>query len=106
MHFLMSFVGTICIPSPNSGLEEIMKVAFGGVLQMLSGKKSPQNVRTLRNVTEEILKPSLNQADEKLDLYIWNYWRKKLLKARPWVDCLIKPILLIMLYVQAEREAD
>ena len=32
-----------------------MSVAFGGVSEMLSGKKYPQNVRTLRIVVEELL---------------------------------------------------
>jgi hypothetical protein len=39
----------------NSGLEEILSKAFGGVAKMLSGKKFPQNVHALMMLTEEIL---------------------------------------------------
>ena len=40
-----------------SGLEEILKFSFAGVPKLLSGKKFPQNIRALRIVTEEVLKP-------------------------------------------------
>ena len=41
----------------DSGLEEILGSAFGGVSKMLSGKKNPHNVRALRLLTEELLRP-------------------------------------------------
>ena len=53
---------------------------------MLSGKKS---VRALRNATEEILKPSLIQADEELDLIeLLDEKATKSKTARPRVNCL------------------
>jgi len=36
-----------------------MRSSFGGVAQMLSGKKFPQNYRALRLVTEELLRAHL-----------------------------------------------
>ena len=36
MHMLMSFVGFVSVLMVNSGLEEVMKAAFGGVPKMLS----------------------------------------------------------------------
>ena len=42
MHMLMSFVGAVGTQMNNTGLEELMNSAFGGVLKMLSGKKYPQ----------------------------------------------------------------
>ena len=48
MHMLMSFVGSIGTLMTNTGLQEIMQSAFGGVAHMLRGKKYPQNVRALR----------------------------------------------------------
>ena len=53
---LMSFVGCVGSLMANSGLEEIMKSAFGGVPRLLSGKKFPHNVRALRLVVEEMLR--------------------------------------------------
>jgi hypothetical protein len=45
MQFLMSFVGAIGSLMSNSGLENIMKAAFGGVAKMLTGKKYPQKYK-------------------------------------------------------------
>ena len=67
MHFLMSFVGAIGSVMSNSGLEDIMKAAFGGVAKMLTGKKYPQNTRALRLVVEEILRDTLYLVDSYHD---------------------------------------
>ena len=56
MHTLVSFIGAVGTLMSNSGLEEVMNSAFAGVPKMLSGKKSPQNVRALRLVTEELVR--------------------------------------------------
>jgi hypothetical protein len=42
MHLLMSFVGCVGVLMANSGLEEVLKAAFGGVARMLTGKNNPQ----------------------------------------------------------------
>ena len=44
MHTLMSFVGCVGKLMADSGLEEVMKAAFGGVTHMLVGKTFPHNV--------------------------------------------------------------
>ena len=54
MNFLMSFVGSVGNLMVNTGLDEILKSAFGSVEKMLSGKNFPQNVRALRMVVEEL----------------------------------------------------
>ena len=56
MHLLMSFVGAVGTLMGDSGLEELMNSAFGGVQKMLSGKKFPQNIRALMIVVEELLR--------------------------------------------------
>ena len=63
IHLQMSFIGCIGEPMTNSGLEEIMKHAFGGVAKMLIVKKYPQNCRALRLVLEELLGNILDQVD-------------------------------------------
>jgi hypothetical protein len=68
MHFLMSFIGAIGSIMSNSGLEDIMKAAFGGVAKMLTGKKYPQNTRALRLVVEEILHDTLYLVDSYHEL--------------------------------------
>ena len=57
MHLLMSYCGCIGTLMANTGIIEILSVAFGGVLKMLSGKKLPQNERALRMLVEELLRP-------------------------------------------------
>ena len=57
MHLLVSYCGGIGTLMADTGIVEILSVAFGGVLKMLSGKKFPQNVRALRMLVEELLRP-------------------------------------------------
>lgn len=52
----MSFVGAIGTLMVDTGLEQIMSVAFGGVSTMLTGKKYPQNIRALHIIVEELLR--------------------------------------------------
>ena len=107
MHMLMSFVGTIGTLMSNSGLEDILKVAFGSVPKMLSGKKFPQNCRALRMVTEVLLSNIINNVHTHSDLMdILEDNATKSRTTKLWLDNLIKPVFLIMMFVRAEREAD
>ena len=58
MHLLMSYVGCIGTLMAESGIVEILSAAFDGV-KMLTGKKFPHNIRALRMLVEELLKPVL-----------------------------------------------
>ena len=67
MHFLMRYVGAVGVLMAESGLEEVMKAVFGGVMKMLTGKNFPQNSRALRIVVEQVLHEILcevNTVDE------------------------------------------
>ena len=55
IHFLISYVGVVGVVMAGSGMEELMKAAFGGVTKMLTGKNFPQNTRALRIVVEQVL---------------------------------------------------
>ena len=109
MHMLMSFVGAIGTLMAGSGLEEMLMSAFAGVPKMLSGKKFPQNVRALRIVLEEILRPALTnpniQTMDQLDIYLESKATQSK-TAKMWVECFMKPVLIIMQFVRAEREGD
>ena len=107
MHTLMSFVGSVGTLMGNSGLEEVLKAAFGGVTRMLTGKNFPQNTRALRMVVEELLRPIIAQAESHDDLM--STLENEATKSRTtklWLENLIKPVLLMMIYLRAEREAD
>ena len=107
MHFLMSFVSSVGTLMAETGLEDLLKSAFGGVPAMLNGKKLPHNIRALRIATEEILRRHLDAAQDmeqlmaELDAKAGESKTTKL-----WADGLIKPVFLTMLYIRAEREAD
>ena len=105
MHLLMSFCGYIGTLMENSGLEDIMKAAFGGVPKMLTGKKFPQNCRALRIVTEEVLRTIVDRVDSDTDMMTTLEELASHSKtAKHWIQNLIKPVFLIMIFVRAERE--
>lgn len=110
MHMLMSFVGAVGTLMKGTGLSEVMESTFAGVTKMLSGKKFPQNVRAMRLVVEELLRGIMSDGNkvttmeellERLDQAACASKTSKL-----WVDCFIKTVFIMMLYVRAEREGD
>ena len=85
-------------------LSEVLPVAIAGVQKMLSGKKCHQNVRALIMVAEEILRKFINDVGSPEDC------TNKLERAadksptsKLWVDCLLKPVFIMMLYMRAEK---
>ena len=106
---LMSFVGCIGTLMAESGLADIMSAVFGGVQKMLTGKKIPQNVRAIRMVAEEILRGLLEGTtiackDDLMKLLEELANRSKTTKL--WVEVLIKPVFIMMMFIRAEREGD
>lgn len=106
---LMSFVGAVGTLMAGTSLAEILESVFGGVSKMLIGKKFPMNIRAMRMLTEELLRDVVQQSqltchDDLLtaleDLATVSR------TAKMWVDVFIKPVLITMLYVRAEREGD
>ncbi len=63
MHMMMSFVGAVGTLMRGSGLEDILKSTLAGVLKLLFGKKFPHKVRAQRIVTEELLRPILDNQE-------------------------------------------
>ena len=107
MHMLMSFVGCVWTLMADTGLKEIMESAFAGVSKMLSGKKFPQNVRALRFVAEELLRPiSVKSASYDEMMSKLEEMSRASRTTKLWVDCLIRPVLIMMLFVRAERESE
>ena len=109
MHALMSFAGAVGSLMAESGLSDIISEVFGGVPKMLSGKKFPQNVRALRMMAEEVVRglfmdhhfENIEDLMKALDQIASESRTVKL-----WVEILVKPVLLMMTYVMAEREGD
>ena len=66
MHFLMDFVGCVGTLMADSGLKDIMSTTFGCVDKMLQGKKYPQNIRAMRLLTEEPIRPVFEKENARL----------------------------------------
>lgn len=74
---------------------------------MLTGKKFPQNVRVLRIVCEEMLQKSVLESKTFEDLIATLEIKASQSKTtKLWLDCFIKPVFIMMLFVRAEREAE
>ena len=109
MHTLMSFVGAVGTLMQGSGLSEVLESTFAGVAKMLFGKKFPQNVRAMRLVVEELLRGIMrNENITSMDelLLCLDKAASASKTSKLWVDCLIKPVFIMMMYVRAEREGD
>ena len=107
MHTLMSFIGAVGTVMSNSGIEEVMNSAFAGVPKMLSGKKFPQNVRALRLVTEVLLRDIIAGTESHAHLTsMLDELSTKSRTAKLWVENIIKPVFIMMLFVRAERERE
>ena len=105
LHLLMSFIGCIGTLMTKSGLEEILNKTFSGVKKMLSRKTFPMNLRTLRMVVEELLRDDIQELldSDELSSFIDDV-SKRSATAKHWINNLIKPIFICLLFVRAERE--
>ena len=84
-----------------------MKAALGCVAHMLVGKRFPQNVRALRLVTEEVLRPIIGQLNTPDELV--NCLEEKATQsstAKLWFENLVKSVFTMMTFVRTEREGD
>ena len=110
MHTLMSFAGSVGTLMADSGFENILQAAFGGVAKMLSGKNFPQNMRALRLVAEELLRDIISTMEPSQGyddlMLVLDSRSEQSRTSKVWVDNLIKPVLIMMMFVRAEREAD
>ena len=84
-----------------------MKSCFGGVANMLSGKKLPQNFRALRFMTEELLRVHTEGCRSHDEMQIALESISPISNtSRLGFQNLIKHVLLMIAFVNAEREAD
>ena len=110
MHMLMSFVSAVGTLMQGSGLSEVLESTVAGVTKMLSGKKFPQNVRAMRLVVEELLRSTIHNSGNITSMEDLLTRLERAASAsktsKLWVNCFIKPVFIMMMYVRAEREGD
>ena len=74
---------------------------------MLIGKKFPMNIRALLLVILELLRGLVDEIVDYDDLiFFLDSLAIKSYLAKHWVNNLIKPILIMMLYVRGERQGE
>ena len=107
MHTLMSFIGCVGNLMAETGLGDIMKSAFGSVSKMLAGRMFPQNFRALRLVVEEILRSILIKVTSRNALMIvLENMASSSPTSKLWLENLVKPVFIMMVFVRAEREGE
>ena len=91
-----------------SGLSDVLKDIFGGVEKMLTGQKFQENIGTLRALTEEVVRGvfNANKLVSKDNLMSVLDDLAKRSKTWLWVEIVIKPVFLTMIFARAEREGD
>ena len=107
MHWLMSFIGCVGVLMENSGLVPWLQSAFASVPKMMTGKKFPMNIRALRFAVMELLKGFIDDvySYQNLEKRI-EYVAQKSMIDEHWINNLIRPVFLMMLFVRAEREGE
>ena len=70
-------------------------------------KKYPQNVRAFRLLAEELLRKHIRETDafDDLDTMMTDVLNQSK-TYKLWKDCFLRPVLLMMAFVRAERESD
>ena len=107
MHWLITFAGFVVKPMKNSGLDILMKTAFSGVDKMLIGKKFPVNTRAPQVVVIELLRTLIGEETAQNNMTtILQDFSNKIQIAERWIRNLICPVLLMIMYVCAERKGE
>ena len=103
----MSFVEFIGVLMKKSGLLSWLKSAFGGKEKMLTGKTFSKNFRALCFTMLELFRDYIGEIKAFQDLtnFLDAYSLENML-SKNWVDILIWPVILIMMYVRAECEGN
>ncbi|KAL8593918.1 hypothetical protein ACOMHN_032339 [Nucella lapillus] len=107
MHTLMSFLGCIGTLMKASGVDVLLTVAFAGIAGITTGKSWTNALRAYRLVTTVLLQ-SFFQTGAKTYHELNEYLEttRQHPTGRLWVDCMIKPTLLALQFLRAERDGD
>ena len=89
------------------GLVDIILFAFRGIDLMLTGNNCTHNFRALRLLVETVIQNTIHEAndDDGLISRLQHHARSSII-AKFWADGLMKPVFLMMISCQAEKEAD
>ena len=105
MHTLMSFLGYIGTLVKASGVDVLLTAAFGGLAGIIPGKSWPDALRAYRLITTVLLQDFFQigaKTYQELSEYLEAVIDHPV--GRLWVDCLIKPTLLALQLLRAQRD--
>lgn len=88
-------------------METVLSSTFGCLTSILNGKAWPQALRAYRMITAALVHDYLKDGPksyEEIEAHLEDY--RKHPTGRLWVDCLIKPTLIALRFMRAEREGD
>ena len=103
----MSFIGCIATLMKASGVDVLLTAAFGGVAGIITGKSWTNAMRAYRLITTVLLQDFF-QSGAKTYQELIEYLEavREHPVGRLWVDCLIKPTLLALQLLRAQRDGD
>ena len=107
MHTLMSFLGCLGTLMKASGVDVLLTAAFGGLAGIIAGKSWPNALRAYRLITTVPLQDFFQSGAktyQELSEYLEAVRDHPV--GRLWVDCLIKPTLLAIQLLRAQRDGD
>lgn len=107
MHTLMSFLGCIGTLMRASGVEVLMSAAFGGITSIFNGKAWTNALRAYRLIIAVLLQSFYSNGTktyQELSEYLETARQHP--TGRLWVDCLVKPTLLALMFLRGERNGD
>ena len=90
-----------------SGVDMLLNAAFGGLAGIITGKSWPNVLRAYRVITTVLLQDFFqNGAKTYQELSEYLEAVREDPVGRFWVDCLIKPTLLALQLLHAQRDGD
>ena len=107
MHTLMSFLGCIATLMKASGVEIIISAAFAGITSTVNRKAWTNALRAYRFITDTLLQNFFSNGAkpyEKLSVYLET--AREHPTGRLWVDCLVKPAPLLLMFLCREWNGD
>ena len=86
----------------------MLTTIFGCIEKVVNGKNFPRNFCDLRMAIEDLLRPSLKAIDKSMNRMTFlikkDQKSEKIEKSKTskmWVDCLVRPVLPMMICVHA-----
>ena len=107
MHTLMSFLGCIGKLMKGSGVDVLISAAFAGITSIVNGKAWTNALRAYRLIIAVSLENFFSNGAktyEELSAYLESVREHP--TGKLWVDCLVKPTLLSLMFLRAERNGD